>query len=112
MTGVASGFRVSSNPKSEQLKGEHMEQRRCLGCMELYNPEYGVCPHCGYVEGTQADEAVHMILQEISNGEMNMMRTEILLSLKPHPQKRRLLKPHLPRQMQRKVMMDKKAALC
>ena len=37
-----------------------MEQKRCLGCMDLYNSEYGVCPHCGYVEGTSADEAVHM----------------------------------------------------
>ena len=29
--------------------------------MEQYNQEYTVCPHCGYVEGTPADEAVHMI---------------------------------------------------
>ena len=37
-----------------------MKQKRCMGCMELYDPEYGVCPHCGYLDGTPADEAVHM----------------------------------------------------
>ena len=37
-----------------------MEQKRCMGCMELYDPGYGVCPHCGYLDGTPADEAVHM----------------------------------------------------
>ena len=37
-----------------------MEQKRCLGCMEAYDHEFDVCPHCGYVEGTPADEAIHM----------------------------------------------------
>lgn len=32
----------------------------CLGCMEQYGDEYNVCPNCGYVEGTKAEEAVHM----------------------------------------------------
>lgn len=34
--------------------------KRCLGCMEEYSREFEVCPHCGYVEGTAVDEAVHM----------------------------------------------------
>ncbi len=34
--------------------------KRCMGCMELYGNEFEVCPHCGYVEGTKAEEAFHM----------------------------------------------------
>ena len=33
---------------------------RCLGCMEEYDPALGVCPHCGFVPGTPAEEAIHM----------------------------------------------------
>ena len=33
---------------------------RCLGCMAEYEKEYGLCPHCGYEQGTQADSALHM----------------------------------------------------
>lgn len=32
----------------------------CLGCMSQYDEEYDVCPYCGYVEGTEAEEAYHM----------------------------------------------------
>ncbi len=32
----------------------------CLGCMEQFGDEYDVCPNCGYIEGTKADEATHM----------------------------------------------------
>ena len=34
--------------------------KRCLGCMELFGDEFEICPHCGYVVGTGAEEAVHM----------------------------------------------------
>lgn len=34
--------------------------KRCLGCMELFGDEFQVCPHCGYVVGTKAAEAIHM----------------------------------------------------
>ncbi len=34
--------------------------RRCLGCMETFGEEYSVCPHCGYVVGTRAEEAIHL----------------------------------------------------
>ena len=37
-----------------------MEQRRCLGCMELFEDGLQVCPSCGYVVGTPAEEAIHM----------------------------------------------------
>ena len=30
--------------------------KRCLGCMEYYGDEFDICPHCGYVEGTPAEE--------------------------------------------------------
>ncbi len=35
--------------------------KRCLGCMETYNDELDICPHCGYVEGTMPEEAIHVI---------------------------------------------------
>ena len=35
-------------------------QTRCLGCMEQFESKYKVCPHCGYILGTQAEEAIHM----------------------------------------------------
>ncbi len=34
--------------------------RRCLGCMEMFDDAYRVCPHCGYVVGTPAEEAIHI----------------------------------------------------
>ncbi|MCD8005850.1 MAG: PASTA domain-containing protein [Oscillospiraceae bacterium] len=34
--------------------------KRCLGCMEQFGDEFQVCPHCGYVVGTKAAEAIHM----------------------------------------------------
>lgn len=33
---------------------------RCMGCMEEYREEYEVCPHCGYIRGTAANEPYHM----------------------------------------------------
>ena len=34
--------------------------KRCLGCMDLFGDEFSICPHCGYVVGTHAEEAIHM----------------------------------------------------
>lgn len=34
--------------------------RRCLGCMETFDGPYEVCPHCGYVVGSHAEESIHM----------------------------------------------------
>lgn len=34
--------------------------KRCMGCMEIFGDEFEICPHCGYVEGTKAEEAIHM----------------------------------------------------
>jgi len=34
--------------------------RRCLGCMELFGDGFEICPHCGYIVGTHAEEAIHM----------------------------------------------------
>ena len=34
--------------------------KHCLGCMELYGDEFQICPYCGYVEGTPAEEKIHM----------------------------------------------------
>ena len=35
--------------------------KRCLGCMKTYDEQFDVCPHCGYVDGTPAKEAYHLI---------------------------------------------------
>ncbi|MCM1026235.1 MAG: PASTA domain-containing protein [Roseburia sp.] len=35
--------------------------RRCLGCMEEFEEQYDICPHCGYEVGTPPREAYHMI---------------------------------------------------
>ena len=32
----------------------------CMGCMEQYEDELNKCPYCGYEEGTQAEQALHM----------------------------------------------------
>ena len=34
--------------------------RRCLGCFERIEDDAKTCPHCGYVDGTPPEEAVHM----------------------------------------------------
>ncbi|MBR0133362.1 MAG: InlB B-repeat-containing protein [Lachnospiraceae bacterium] len=34
--------------------------KRCLGCMKLIADEYNMCPHCGYVVGTPADEPIRI----------------------------------------------------
>ena len=34
--------------------------KRCLGCMELFGDEFEICPHCGYIVGTHAEEAIHI----------------------------------------------------
>ena len=52
--------------------------KRCLGCMELYEDTLNVCPHCGYVFGTKAEESVHMdpgtLLHAILAGMENLSR--------------------------------------
>lgn len=32
----------------------------CMGCMEAYDDAFEVCPHCGFIRGTTAEEAYHM----------------------------------------------------
>ena len=34
--------------------------KRCMGCMETYREELGICPYCGYVDGTPVEEQIHM----------------------------------------------------
>ncbi len=35
--------------------------KRCLGCMQTYDEQLNICPHCGYAENTTPDEAIHMV---------------------------------------------------
>lgn len=41
--------------------------KRCMGCMEIYSEEFDVCPHCGYVENTEVENALHMFPGTILN---------------------------------------------
>ena len=41
----------------------------CLGCMEHYEDEFNVCPHCGYVEGTKVDNPLHISPGNVMQGE-------------------------------------------
>ena len=31
-----------------------------MGCMETYREELGICPYCGYADGTPVEEQIHM----------------------------------------------------
>lgn len=37
-----------------------MADRLCMGCMEVYEDKYDICPYCGYKEGAPAKEAIHL----------------------------------------------------
>lgn len=34
--------------------------KQCMGCMEIYQDNTNVCPYCGYVEGTQPENTLHI----------------------------------------------------
>ena len=34
--------------------------KQCMGCMEIYQDNANVCPCCGYVEGTQPENTLHI----------------------------------------------------
>ncbi|MCI9590228.1 MAG: PASTA domain-containing protein [Lachnospiraceae bacterium] len=38
-----------------------MMKTRCMGCMEEFEDQFDICPYCGYVKGTPAREAYHII---------------------------------------------------
>lgn len=40
---------------------------RCLGCMGTYPEEYEICPTCGYVEGSDVENALHIYPGTILN---------------------------------------------
>ena len=35
-------------------------EKRCLGCMKKFPENLSICPYCGYVVGTKAEEPIHM----------------------------------------------------
>lgn len=35
--------------------------KTCLGCFRKIRDELEICPHCGYVEGSTSDEAIHLL---------------------------------------------------
>lgn len=42
--------------------------KKCMGCMEEYEEDLTICPHCGYAEGTGAAEVWHMAPGSILGG--------------------------------------------
>ncbi len=34
--------------------------RKCMGCMNDYDDSFEVCPHCGYIYGTDSNESYHL----------------------------------------------------
>ena len=40
----------------EYDKYKKIDLIRCMGCMELHDPRYRVCPYCGYIRGTDPKE--------------------------------------------------------
>ena len=49
----SSAVKKNSKPKSRG--------KRCLGCMELFEEQFDICPKCGYIEGSEAEEAIHLV---------------------------------------------------
>ena len=37
-----------------------MARKLCMGCMEYYDDRFDICPCCGYVDGTKANESYHL----------------------------------------------------
>ncbi len=46
-----------SQIRNEDGSGQ-MARNLCMGCMEFFDAQFYVCPHCGYVVGTPAEEPV------------------------------------------------------
>lgn len=41
--------------------------RKCMGCMNDYDDEFEVCPHCGYIFGSDSNESYHLQPSTILN---------------------------------------------
>ena len=48
--------------------------RRCMGCMELFEDGFDICPHCGYVVGKAPEEANHMLPGTVLQGRYTIGR--------------------------------------
>ena len=44
--------------KAKDRAQDKLNIRRCYGCMEEFEYSLTVCPHCGYVVGTTAEEPI------------------------------------------------------
>ena len=53
---------------------ENFDKRRCMGCMELYDKKWELCPHCGYPANATADSPLHMSPGSILNGRYEVGR--------------------------------------
>ena len=53
---------------------ENSDKRRCMGCMELYDKKWELCPHCGYPANATADSPLHMSPGSILNGRYEVGR--------------------------------------
>ena len=53
---------------------ENSDKRRCMGCMELYDKKWELCPHCGYPANATADSPLHMSPGSVLNGRYEVGR--------------------------------------
>lgn len=53
---------------------ENFDKRRCMGCMELYDKKWELCPHCGYPANATADSPLHMSPGSVLNGRYEVGR--------------------------------------
>lgn len=40
---------------------------RCMKCMKQYSDEYDICPHCGYIRGSEPEEAYQLKSETVLN---------------------------------------------
>lgn len=53
---------------------DNSDKRRCMGCMELYDKKWELCPHCGYPANGKPESPLHMSPGSVLNGRYEIGR--------------------------------------
>lgn len=53
---------------------DNSDKRRCMGCMELYDKKWDLCPHCGYPANGKPESPLHMSPGSVLNGRYEIGR--------------------------------------